>query len=180
MGFRWCESARPNQSLFSLFYVKINVAKFLKIVSFIVQIYKILCGGSDAPGSDLPHKIMWYWFCYSSRLADSFPRDQNGRAELFSTSCVLAPRGQINWWGWPLNMFAWCTGSSGLSTLHSAVIEYSVFWHPAFCLRPTETTQMKNRAKIQCPQTLRITFEMTYCKWCEYFLQHPTFCSDRM
>jgi len=81
--------------------------------------------------------------------------------------CTSSQR--ANRWGWSLNTFAWCTGSSGLSTLHSAVIECSVFWHPAFCHRPTETTHMKIPARTQCPHTLRITFEMTYCKWCEYF-----------
>jgi len=51
-----------------------------------VQVLKILCGGSDVLESDPPHKIMRYYFKYSFWLADSFPSNQNGRAEMFCTS----------------------------------------------------------------------------------------------
>ena len=52
----------------------------------LAHIYKIVCGGSDAPGSDLLHKIIRYWFYYPTRLAILFRSDQNGRVEIFCTS----------------------------------------------------------------------------------------------
>ena len=45
-----------------------------------------LCGGSSAPRSDPPHKIMRYWFYSSTLLSRSFPPDQNGQAEMICTS----------------------------------------------------------------------------------------------
>jgi len=60
-----------------------------------LKTYKILYGGSDAAGSDPPHKIMHYWVYYSSWLANSFPPDQNGRMEMFCTSQVPAPKEQM-------------------------------------------------------------------------------------
>ena len=48
-----------------------------------VQIYKILCRGTDAPEFDPPHKIMRYWFYCSPRSALSSPPEQNGRNFLY-------------------------------------------------------------------------------------------------
>jgi len=60
-----------------------------------VQIFKILFQGFYSSESDPPHKIMLYWFYYSAQLAFSFPPDQNGRLEMFCTTKVPAPKGQL-------------------------------------------------------------------------------------
>jgi len=66
-----------------------------------------MCGGSDAPGSDSPHKIMQYRFCNTSRLADSSPPDQYEWLEMFAplryqlakgTSAGLAPKPEYALW----------------------------------------------------------------------------------
>jgi len=44
---------------------------------------------------DSLHKIMRYWFYYSTWLSRSFSPDQNGQAGIFCTSQVTAPTGQI-------------------------------------------------------------------------------------
>ena len=59
----------------------------------VAQICKIVCGVSDAPGSDLPHKIIRYWFYYPTRLAILFPSDQNGLVEIFCTGYIPTPKG---------------------------------------------------------------------------------------
>ena len=51
-----------------------------------VRSVQILCGGTDAPGSDPLHKIMRYWFYYPTWLASSFPPNQNGRVKMFCTT----------------------------------------------------------------------------------------------
>jgi len=56
---------------------------------------RMCSGGQNAPGSDSPHKITRYWFYYSTVLSHSFPPDQNGQAEMFCTSYVPTPKGQI-------------------------------------------------------------------------------------
>jgi len=74
-----------------------------KIFSYLsVQIFKILFQGFYAPGSDPPHKIMRYWFYFSTLLSRWFPPDQNGQAEIFCTRLVLAPKGQIGGAGPPI------------------------------------------------------------------------------
>jgi len=63
-----------------------------------VQIFKMLFQGFYAPGSDLPHKIMWYWF-YSSILLSRW---------FWSGGNVLYQACTIYEWanrrGWPLNI----------------------------------------------------------------------------
>jgi len=62
-----------------------------------VQIFKILCGGSDAARFDPPHKIVRYWSYYSTWLSRSFPPEQNGQSEMICRSYVPARKGQIGW-----------------------------------------------------------------------------------
>ena len=60
-----------------------------------VQVLKIWCRGSDAPGSDPTHKIMRYWRDYSTMMSCRFPPDQYDQAEMFCTTSVPAPKGHI-------------------------------------------------------------------------------------
>jgi len=60
-----------------------------------VPISNILFQRFFAPGSDPPHKIMWYWFCTSTLLSRWFPPDENGQADCFCTRFVPTPKGQI-------------------------------------------------------------------------------------
>ena len=43
---------------------------------------QILSGGSDAPGSNPPYKIMRYWICHSTWLNRPFPPGQDGQTEI--------------------------------------------------------------------------------------------------
>jgi len=60
-----------------------------------VQTFEILFQGLYSPGSDPPHKMMRYWLYYSTLLSCWFPPDQYDQAEIFCTSEVPVPRGQI-------------------------------------------------------------------------------------
>jgi len=60
-----------------------------------VQISKMLFRRFYSPESDPPHKILRYWFCYSTQFAFLFPPDQNGRVEMFCTIEVPAPKGHL-------------------------------------------------------------------------------------
>ena len=51
--------------------------------------------GFYSPESDPLHKIMLYWFYYSTWLATSFPPNQNDWAEIFCTTEVPAPKGHV-------------------------------------------------------------------------------------
>ena len=75
---------RPTQSIM---YLHCPIARFQEFVLLNVQ-YK-------HKKSCFQHKIMLYWFYYSTRLTTEFTPDQNGRAEMFCTSYVPAPNGQI-------------------------------------------------------------------------------------
>ena len=63
----------------------IQISEFLLTLPSSTNI-EILYGGSEAPKSDPPHKIMWYWIHYSTWLSRSFPPDQSGQAEMIYTS----------------------------------------------------------------------------------------------
>jgi len=91
--------SRPTQSLIC---VCCQIARFLEFVWLVVQYkYKKSFLGSDAPESDPPHKIMWYWLYYSTRLTFSYPPDKK-----WSSGNVLYQVGissqRANRWGWPL------------------------------------------------------------------------------
>jgi len=72
-----------------IMYVPFRYPDFRKLfyLSFSANI-QILSGGSDAPRSDPPHKIMRYWICYLTCLNRSFPPDQDGQAEMIRTGPV--------------------------------------------------------------------------------------------
>ena len=57
-----------------------------RVGEFTYKNIQILCGGSHAPRSDPPHKIMQCKFYYSTRLSHSFPADQNCQSEMICTS----------------------------------------------------------------------------------------------
>jgi len=70
--------------------VPLQVNRFQKNILLIVQ-YKYLksCSGDFySPESDLPHKIMRYWFYHSTELVCSFPPDHAGQVEMFCTTVV--------------------------------------------------------------------------------------------
>jgi len=105
----------PSNDVCSLSEIQISNNHFTHHFTYrSVQMYRISCGGLHIPGSNPPHKIMLYWFYKSSRLADSFPLNQNnwsGGILLYqlSTSFQSSPL-----WGWPLNILAWYLRSGGM------------------------------------------------------------------
>jgi len=58
-------------------------AEFIQVTHPSVQTQKSVCGRSDGLESDPPHKIVRYWFYYSTQLPFSFLSDQIGRAKFF-------------------------------------------------------------------------------------------------
>jgi len=63
---------RPTQSIMC---VPLQVGRWISEKYFTyrsVQILKILVPGFDSPESDPPHKIMRYWFYYSTQLVFHF------------------------------------------------------------------------------------------------------------
>ena len=70
---------RPTQWMIRVHF---RVARFQKkvILSLSTNI-PIWCDASDPP-----HNFILYWFCYSSRLADSFAPDQYDWVEMFCTT----------------------------------------------------------------------------------------------
>ena len=50
------------------------------------KFFQIWFRGFYSPGSDLPHKIMRYWFYYPTQLAFNFLPEQYGLVEIFCTS----------------------------------------------------------------------------------------------
>ena len=72
---------RPTQSVM---YVPLQVNRFAESVLLIVQYRHLkLCSGEfNSPESDLPHKIMRYWFYYLIWLGFSFPPDRICQMEM--------------------------------------------------------------------------------------------------
>jgi len=58
-----------------------------------VQILKIRFQGFHCPGSDPPHKIMRYWFYYSTQLGFWFPPDHTGLVEMICIGGVSLKKG---------------------------------------------------------------------------------------
>ena len=72
---------RPTQSVM---YVPLQVNRFAESVLLIVQYryFKSCSGDFYSPESDPPHKIMRYWFYYSTWLCFSFPPDRICQVEM--------------------------------------------------------------------------------------------------
>jgi len=72
---------RPTQSIV---YVPSQVKRSQKCILLTAQ-YKYIksCSGDFySPESDPPHKIMWYWVYYSTKLVFGFPPDRSCQAEM--------------------------------------------------------------------------------------------------
>ena len=60
-----------------------------------VQIFEIMFRRFLFSESDPPHKIMRYWFYYSSWLGFSFPQDHAGLFEMICTTVVPVLKGHL-------------------------------------------------------------------------------------
>ena len=83
---------RPTQSII---YVPLHVNRFHKIILLIVQkeIFTILFQGFYSSESDPPHKIMQYWFYYSTQLGFWYPPDHAGLVEMICIGGVPLKKG---------------------------------------------------------------------------------------